>query len=231
MDYEIAQQTGNPLLKIRLDEDEAVIGKPGTLVYREDCIEVATESSGGGLRGAVKSMVGGGTPMENRFTAEQAGELWLAPNLPGGIEVIDINDGLVVNSESFLGSTPGVEVDVEVDDERRFLVGQHAFTAIELSGDGKAFVSSHGDMESLTVSGDEQLEIGHVVAMDRSVEYDTTSPGDIKTSLLGGEGKYLDFESEGGEVWLQTRSVSDLSDWVESVVEEDPAAQLKDRLN
>jgi uncharacterized protein (TIGR00266 family) len=123
----------------------------------------------------------------------------------------------MVQSGSWIASDPGVEVDSKWGGSKSFFSGE-GLVLLRCSGSGDLLVSSYGAIVE-TVLGDGEaltLDTGHVVAFEESVRYSVRKAGSWKSTLLGGEGLVTDFVGPG-RVWMQTRSSSDLIDWIRRV--------------
>ncbi|MGB9615095.1 MAG: TIGR00266 family protein, partial [Fervidobacterium sp.] len=145
-------------------------------------------------------------------------EIGAAPELPGDIEVIHINDVLYVQSTSFLASDASVDIDVSFGGFRSFFAGEGIFL-LKLKGYGDVAVSSFGGIKLLELAPGEQITIdtGHVVAFDGSVNYSVKTFGGIKSTLFGGEGLVCTFMGPG-RVYIQTRNYTEFVQWIKSLV-------------
>jgi uncharacterized protein (TIGR00266 family) len=215
MDHEIVHRPSFALLRLALAAGESVRAEAGAMVDHDDGIEVSTAATGGVVDSLKRSVLGDESVFQNTFTAERAGEVSLAPPLPGDVERHDLDgDRLLVQSGSYLASEPSIDLDTRFGGGRTFFGGEGLFL-LELAGSGPVFVSSYGAIERIDLGADEHhtVDTGHVVAFEGSTEFDVRRVGGLKSTLLSGEGLVCRFTGPGS-VWIQTRSTDALLAWL-----------------
>ena len=215
MDYEILHKPSYALARVRLNQREQLQAETGAMVSMSDSIKVDTSTRGGIFGGLRRSVLGGESFFVNTFTAEQAGEVTLAPSLPGDIEALELQGGTVlVQSGSFLAATMNIEVDSQWGGARSFFSREGLFL-LRCSGRGLLFVSSYGAIHRIDLGRGERYTVdnGHMVAFDESVRYEVGRSGGWKTTLLGGEGLVCKLEGPG-RFFMQTRSEDAFIDWL-----------------
>ena len=215
MDYEILHKPSYALARIRLNQREQIQAETGAMVSMSDSIKMDTSTRGGIFGGLRRSVLGGESFFVNTFTAEQAGEVTLAPSLPGDIEALELRgETVLVQSGSFLGATMNVEVDSQWGGARSFFSREGLFL-LRCSGRGLLFLSSYGAIHRIDLGRGERYTVdnGHMVAFDESVRYEVGRSGGWKTTLLGGEGLVCKLEGPG-RFFMQTRSEDAFIDWL-----------------
>lgn len=215
MDYEILHKPSYALARVRLNQREQLQAETGAMVSMSDSIKMDTSTRGGIFGGLRRSVLGGESFFVNTFTAEQAGEVTLAPSLPGDIEALELQGGTVlVQSGSFLAATMNIEVDSQWGGARSFFSREGLFL-LRCSGRGLLFVSSYGAIHRIDLGRGERYTVdnGHMVAFDESVRYEVGRSGGWKTTLLGGEGLVCKLEGPG-RFFMQTRSEDAFIDWL-----------------
>ena len=215
MDYEILHKPSYALARIRMNQREQIQAETGAMVSMSDSIKMETSTRGGIFGGLRRSVLGGESFFVNTFTAEQPGEVTVAPALPGDIEALELQgETLLVQSGSFLAATMNIEVDSQWGGARSFFSREGLFL-LRCSGRGLLFVSSYGAIHRIDLDRGERYTVdnGHMVAFDESVTYEVGRSGGWKTTLLGGEGLVCKLEGPG-RFFMQTRSEDAFLSWL-----------------
>ncbi len=215
MEYEILHRPSYALGRVKLNIGERLQAETGAMVSMSDTIKLDTNMKGGLFGGLRRSVLGGESFMINTFTAENFGEVTIAPSLPGDIEAIELRgETLLVQSGSFLAASPEVEVDTQWGGGRSFFSSEGLFL-LKCSGHGTLFVSSYGAIERIELANYEKytVDTGHMVAFDESVNYSVGRSGGWKTTLLSGEGLVCNLEGPG-RFYMQTRSEDSFLSWL-----------------
>ncbi len=215
MDYDILHKPSFALARVQLNRGEQIQAESGVMVSMSDTINIETSTRGGIFSGLRRSVLGGESFFVNTFTAEQPGELTLAPPLPGDIEALELQgETLMVQSGSFLAATMNIEVDSQWGGARSFFSREGLFL-LRCSGRGLLFVSSYGAIHRIDLDRGQNytVDTGHMVAFDDSVRYDVGRSGGWKTTLLGGEGLVCKLQGPG-RFFMQTRSEDDFLGWL-----------------
>lgn len=214
MDYEIEHGPAYALGVVRLAAGEQFQAEAGAMVSMSDSIKLTTEARGGLLKGLKRSVLGGESFFINTFEAEGAGEVTVAPALPGDIVALEVTEPLLIQSGSFLAATPGVEVDTKWGGGKTFFSREGLFL-LRCTGQGTVFVSSYGAIRLIELGAGERytVDTGHMVAFDETVRYDVGRSGGWKTTLFSGEGLVAKLEGPG-RFYLQTRSPQSFIEWL-----------------
>ena len=215
MDYEILHKPSYALARIRMNSREQIQAETGAMVSMSDSVRMETSTRGGIFGGLRRSVLGGESFFVNTFTAEQAGEVTVAPSLPGDIEALELRgETLLVQSGSFLAATMNIEVDSQWGGAKSFFSREGLFL-LRCSGRGLLFLSSYGAIHRIDLDRGERYTVdnGHMVAFDESVKYEVGRSGGWKTTLLGGEGLVCKLEGPG-RFYMQTRSEDAFISWL-----------------
>jgi uncharacterized protein (TIGR00266 family) len=215
MEYDILHKPSYALARVKLNQREQLQAETGAMVSMSDSIKMDTSTRGGIFGGLRRSVLGGESFFVNTFTAEQAGEVTIAPALPGDIEALELQgETLLVQSGSFLAATMNIEVDSQWGGARSFFSKEGLFL-LRCSGRGLLFVSSYGAIHRIDLGRGERYTVdnGHMVAFDDSVRYEVGRSGGWKTTLLGGEGLVCKLEGPG-RFYMQTRSEDAFLSWL-----------------
>ena len=214
MDHEIDHRPSFAMLTVDLDAGETIRSEAGAMVSHSDGITVETSANGGLLGSLKRSVLGGESFFQNTFTAEQAGQLSLAPPLPGDVVHQAIDGRLLVQSGSYLASDTDLELDTQFGGAKTFF-GSEGLFLLELSGAGDAFLSSYGAIHEVELADGEEfvVDTGHIVAFDGTTDFSVNRVGGLKSTLFSGEGLVCRFTGPG-RVWLQSRSQDAFLSWL-----------------
>jgi uncharacterized protein (AIM24 family) len=119
----------------------------------------------------------------------------------------------MVQRDGFLFAQSSVTLDIAM--VRRLgagLLGGEGFILQKLTGPGLVFVHAGGDHVDFTLAPGEMLQVqtGHLVAFEPSVNYDIQMVGSIRTAIFGGEGLFLTTLTGPGRVILQSMTLERL---------------------
>jgi uncharacterized protein (TIGR00266 family) len=215
MQFQVQYGPSYALGIISLDAGEKIQAEAGAMVSMSDSIRMDTGVQGGLLSGLKRSVLGGESFFINTFTAEQAGELTVAPALPGDVLALEVAaTPLLVQSGSFLAATPDVKVDTQWGGAKAFFSREGLFL-LKCTGTGTVFLSSYGAIHLVQLADGQRYNVdtGHMVAFDESVKYEVGRSGGWKSTLLGGEGLVCKLTGPG-RFYLQTRSPDSFLAWL-----------------
>jgi uncharacterized protein (AIM24 family) len=138
-----------------------------------------------------------------------------AGHYPGKIQVFELAAGqtIMVQRDGFLFAQSTVTLDIAL--VRRLgagLLGGEGFILQKLTGPGAVFVHAGGDHVDFTLGPGEMLQVqtGHLVAFEPTVNYDIQMVGSIRTAIFGGEGVFLTTLTGPGRVILQSMTLERL---------------------
>ncbi|MCX7653453.1 MAG: TIGR00266 family protein [Fervidobacterium sp.] len=217
MRYDIEFRGSYALLKAYVGPGESIKVEPGAMVYMKGPLEIRT-STGGVWKALKRAILGGESFFMNTYTSHGNGEIGIAPELPGDIEVIPVNSTLYVQSTSFLASDSSIDIDVSFGGFKSFFTGEGIFL-LKLQGVGDAAISCFGGIKLIELQMGEEITIdtGHVVAFDGSVKWSVKTFGGFKSTIFGGEGLVCAFTGPG-RVYIQTRNYPAFVAWIKSLV-------------
>lgn len=218
MRYEIQYQPSYSLAVIHLDNGERFRAEAGAMVSMDETIQIETKT-GGGLGSVLKRTVLGGESLfvNDMVATRDDSRLTLAPVLPGDIAAVELAGGqeLLVQSGSYMASSPQVVVDTKFGAGKSFFSGEGLFL-LKLTGPGTVLLSSYGAIAQIELAPGEAhvVDTGHMVAFDSTMGYDVRrAGGSWKTTLVGGEGFVVRI-SGPGRFYFQTRSPGGFVDWL-----------------
>jgi uncharacterized protein (TIGR00266 family) len=219
MQHEI-KGTTMPVLEVSLAAGEQLVAESGELSWLTPGIELQTSTgggaSGGGLFGALKRAVAGGTLFMTEYTAHEPGLVAFAAKVPGHIVPVTLEPGreLLVHRHGFLCATGGVSVQVGFQQSfRSGLFGGEGFILQRLSGEGQAFVELSGEVIEQDLAPGQELRVhpGHVGMFEAAVSFELTTIPGVRNRLFGSDGLFLARLVGPGRLWLQTMPLPNLA--------------------
>jgi uncharacterized protein (TIGR00266 family) len=217
MQHSIEYGPAYALARLSLEAGDSVMTEAGAMVSMSPGLEVQTSASGAGglLKGLKRAALGGESFFMNTYVANQAGELALAPPLPGDIVHRELGPETVfLTSGCYLASTSGVAVDTKWGGAKTFFSREGLFL-LKVTGPGELLVSSYGAIAEIPLAAGQThiVDSGHVVAFSDGVDYEVRKFAGWKSTLLGGEGLVVELTGPG-TAWMQTRSADAFIDWI-----------------
>ncbi|WNL46453.1 TIGR00266 family protein [Dyella sp. BiH032] len=214
------QGTVMPVLEVQLDPNESIFAESGELSWMTSSIQMSTHTQmggGGGLFGALKRVIGGGTLFMTEYKAARTtGEVAFATKVPGHIVPVSLSPGneYMVHRHGFLCATPQVSISVGFQQSLGAgIFGGSGFMLQKLGGTGTAWLELSGELIRKDLAPGENLRVhpGHVGAFQGSVNFQIVTVPGIKNALFGGDGIFLASLTGPGTVWLQTLPISRLA--------------------
>lgn len=212
--------TTMPVLEMTLGNGESIVAEAGELSWISSSIELKTgtqAAGGGGLFGAFKRSVSGGTFFMTEYTARGTdGLVAFATKMPGHIMKVDVQPGTqyIIHRTGFLCGTPGVELSMAFQRSLGAgIFGGNGFIMQRLGGTAEAWVELDGEVVDYTLRPGETLRVhpGHVGMLEASVQFDVTRISGIKNMLFAGDGLFLAALTGPGKVWLQSLPLANLA--------------------
>jgi len=208
------------IAKVHLQPGQEIYAEAGKMIYKSANVDWTTRMTGQSLGdkiiGALKRKLMGESLFWTYFRATGApGEVGFAGHYPGKIQVFDLAAGqtIMVQRDGFLFAQSTVTLDIAL--VRRLgagLLGGEGFILQKLTGPGAVFVHAGGDHVDFNLVPGEilQVQTGHLVAFEPTVNYDIQMVGSIRTAVFGGEGVFLTTLTGPGRVILQSMTLERL---------------------
>lgn len=231
MKYEIRYKPAYSLLVVTLAPGESIVAESGAMTYMQPTIEAKTQKREKSFWGSLgMALVGGQSFFINEFTATAGGgEAGFSAAPLGDIDTLELHPGkgFILQKSGFIASHGQVELDVKWEGFTKGLFGQGLFM-IRASGEGTVFINTFGAIDHHTLAPGERLVVDnfHLVAFSDTCQYKVTKFGGLKETILGGEGFVTDIQGPG-EVYIQTKNIRELADWIWTIIE--PRVQAKAR--
>jgi len=215
MEIEILHRPSYSLAVAHLAPGEKIRAESGAMVSFSSGVDVETKMEGGLLKSLGRAVLGGESFFQNFWTAgPQGGEVTLAPELPGDIELIEMKgESILVQSGSYMASEAGVDLSAKLSG-KAFLSGE-GLSILEAKGSGKLLVSSYGAIFQKTIEQGEKYVVDsfHLVAFDNTIEVKPRPVGGLKSTVFSGEGLVIEMTGPG-RIFIQTRSPQALINWI-----------------
>ena len=216
MKIDLRYQPSYSLGIVRLEPGESIQAEAGAMVSMTGNVQIQTRMQGGIFGALKRKVLGGESLFTNTFTATGgAGEVTLAPTLPGDLSQVSLAGGTIfLQSGSFVASSQGIQIDTAWGGSRGFFSGEGLFL-LKATGTGDLLFSSYGAIHKVELDGSAPyiVDTGHVVAFSSGLTYAVKSVGGIKSTLLSGEGLVCEFTGRG-PLYLQTRSTQAFLSWL-----------------
>ncbi|RMF26269.1 MAG: TIGR00266 family protein [Cyanobacteria bacterium J083] len=213
--YKIQHSPAYALLILDLLPNQTVMVEASAMAAMDTCLKMDSKIRGGLMKGLGRVLTGESLFI-NEFTAQgQAGQLYVAPGVPGDIEHYYLHPGtnLMVQSSGFVACSPTVEIDSKFQGFKGFFSGESLFL-IKASGTGDFWFSSYGGIVEIDVKENYVVDTGYIVAFEDTLNYNVEVIGglsfkNLRTGIFGGEGLVCRFQGQG-RLWVQSRALSPL---------------------
>lgn len=164
-------------------------------------MDIKTRTREGRLLKKLKvTALGGESFFVNDYVAIGSATIGLTGSPLGDIIRVKVSPGagFIVQSGSYVASTPGVVFDTEWQGFTKGLFGSEFFM-LKATGDGDLFLDAYGGIIEKQLEKDERLLIDnyHLVALNESSGKRVTEVGGMRTTILGGEGLATEITGPG----------------------------------
>ena len=215
MKHEILYKPSYSLAVLSMERGEDIVAESGAMVSMSSGISIETAARGGLLGGLTRKFLGGESFFMNTFHADEAGEITLAPPLPGDVLHMEMrNQTIMVTSGAYLACSKEISVDTQWGGAKTFFSKEGLFL-LRVHGSGDLFLSSFGAIHPKDLRNGETyiVDTGHMVAFDENVNYRVTRVGGLKSTLFSGEGLVCELTGPG-KIYLQSRSDDAFLTWL-----------------
>ena len=208
--FQLMYGNTNKVLKINAKIGDKYTVEAGAMVSMSDVFDIKAKT--GGLGKTLGRLFSGESMFIQHFTAKADGELLLAPQFLGDIEIMEMDGSKTyrLGKSSFLASTSEIEVRTKSGGLNGMLSGE-GLIQMEAMGQGTLFISSYGAIHKKTLYDGETyiVDSNHLVLWDSNLRYTTELATGFFGSIAGGEGLVCKFQGPG-EIWLQTRNPANI---------------------
>lgn len=206
---------------IHLAEGEAVRAESGAMVGMTPNVQLDAKMQGGLLSSLGRSLLAGESLFQSTYTAHGGpGELLLAPSLPGDVMVVELSQRqMFIQQGSWLASSTSIELSTKFSGFTQMIAGEGAFGVLA-QGTGTLILSSFGAIHKVVLAPGEGyiVDAGHIVAFDAGIRFQMQRAArGLVSSLTSGEGLVCQYTGPG-EVYLQTRNLSNFAGTLASMI-------------
>jgi uncharacterized protein (TIGR00266 family) len=130
----------------------------------------------------------------------------LAPALPGDMMVMEINESFMLQSGAYVASEMSVNFDTQWGGAKGFF-GSGSLLLLRVSGQGQLLIGCYGAIEERILQPGQKYNVdtGHIVGFDATIDFRVKKVGSWKSTLLGGEGLVCEMTGPG-RLLMQARS-------------------------
>lgn len=203
------------ILEVHLSKGESIIAEAGALVYLKGDVEIKTKLRANVLKTVKVSFLGSESFFVNEYVAKEDGcSLGLTGPPVGDIVEIPItpNDGYIIQSGSYIASTPEVDIDTKWQGFTKGIFGSEFFM-LKVTGSGKVFCNVYGGVIQKQLAPSEKMTLDnyHLVGLSLNSDYKVTKFGGLKSTILGGEGLVTQIIGPA-TVYFQTKNLKEFID-------------------
>ena len=192
---------------------ETFLAESGAMTRMSPSVQIKPRMTGGILSSLGRKFLGGESFVMAEYTAKQAGEVGIANTTPGTIIHRELkNESLTLSAGAFLACSTGVQLKTRSHGFRQIFSGSGAFV-LDCSGTGDLILGAFGSIIEKQIEGNFTVDTGHVFAWEPTLDYKIRGMGNLKSTLLSGEGLVMDFSGRG-KIWVQTRNINGFSHWL-----------------
>jgi uncharacterized protein (TIGR00266 family) len=226
--------TTMPVLELTLQPGESVVTESGEFSWMTDAITFSTNtggsvggSGGGGIMGALKRVVAGGSLFMTTWTAEGGvGSISFASKMPGHIVPVDISPGneVMVHRHGFMAGTPGIELTMGFQQSLGGMVfGGEGFILQKIGGNGRAWMDLSGEVLAFDLAAGQTMRAhpGHIGMFQASVSFTVQRIPGLVNRYMGGDGHRFAVLTGPGRIWLQSMPIPVLAEVLSHYISDD----------
>lgn len=201
----------DPLLSVSLALDEKIFCESNAMVMNDGGVSVEGVVRGGILSSLVRSLTSDESFFMQEVKGKRAGskgQIMLAPQMPGDIELLKVGqEQYVINQSCFLACDEGVTITNRMNSITSGLLGDTGgFVIMQTEGTGTLAVSGFGQIFTVLVEPGEEIMIdnGHLIAWDASLTHKVATAssrkgifGRMLSTAMSGEYLVLKFSGRG----------------------------------
>lgn len=208
MEFKIEHSPVFTTLTVKMAAGDQIKAEAGAMVSMSPSIELQAKASGKGLLGTIAAAVGGEALFGSLFTARQAGELVLAPSVPGDVVHLKLKgETLFAQGGAYLAGATSLELSTQ--GSLRGMIGGEGLFLSKITGTGDLFLNCYGAIVEKTLADGEVyiVDAGHIVAFQDTVQYRIKkAAAGLFSTLASGEGLVAEYTGPG-TIWMQTRNL------------------------
>lgn len=177
----------DPFLHVSLRKGETIFCESDAMVMMEAPLDLTGSMQGGLVRAAMRRLANGESFFQQRIEAKRGdGDCLLAPNMPGGMQVLDVGARQYRMSDgAYVAATERIEVNARMQSLGNALFGgTGGFFIGETQGDGQVVVGGFGSLFTLDVAPGKDIVIDngrvgqHAALRNRGVHLAESGPSE-----------------------------------------------------
>lgn len=223
MKSEILYPGAFPMVRVELAAGENIKAESGAMVASSPTIDIESKMEGGFLGALSRKLLTGEKFFFQTLRATRgAGEVLLAPTVPGEIVVFEL-DGVneyLVQKDGFLAGSESIKIDRQMQSLSRGLLGGEGFFLLKMSGKGTLILNSFGAIHKIELKLDQEYVVdnSHLVAWSSTTTYniERAASGWV-ASFTSGEGFVCRFRGPG-VVYIQSRNPGSFGAWIRQFI-------------
>lgn len=212
-----------PMVRVALDSGESIKAESGAMVSSSPTIDIESRMEGGLFKAiSRKVLTGEKFFFQTLKAARGAGEVLLAPTVPGDILILEL-DGVkeyLVQKDGFLAGAETIQMKSRMQGLARGLFGGEGLFILHVSGEGPLILNSFGAIHKVELQPDQEhiVDNSHLVAWSSTMTYaiEKASTGWI-SSFTSGEGFVCRFRGPG-VVYIQSRNPGSFGSWIHQFI-------------
>ncbi|WP_322905360.1 TIGR00266 family protein [Paenibacillus campi] len=222
MKYEILYEGAFAMLKVHIEQGEAIKAESGAMVSMSPNVDIKGTMDGGLMGGLGRMLSGEKFFFQELRSTRGPAEVLLAPSSIGDVTAVELDGSynLYVQKDGFLAGTEGIEVGTQMQNLKKGLFSGEGFFIIEIRGRGTVFLSSYGAIHAINLAQGEEVIVdnAHLVAWPNYMNYqiEKASKGWL-SSVTSGEGIVCRFRGEG-VILIQSRNPAGFGSWVRQFI-------------
>ncbi|HVD23833.1 MAG TPA: AIM24 family protein [Lapillicoccus sp.] len=222
--------TTMPVLEVSLSPGERLVAEGGEVAWLTPGMGMDTSTrfgSGGkgGFMSGLKRVLGGGQLFLTEYSAPPSGGfVAFATQLPGVIRELRIDpaDHFMVQSDSYMCSTPDVEISVGLQKKLGAgIFGGAGLVFQKLSGNGTAWVQLSGEIVEYDLQPGQSMLVhpGHLALYRAEMTLEFATVKGVKNKLFGDSLMLAQIHGPG-HIWLQSMTPQKLAAAIEPYLPE-----------
>ncbi|MBB6461943.1 TIGR00266 family protein [Flammeovirga kamogawensis] len=215
MQFELKGKPAFAHAKVEIEPGETFIAESDAMSSMSAELDVEAKLNGNFLNALLKKIFGGETLFVNHFTNNTAKtlELTITQPTPGDMQIKELNgESFCLQQGAYIASEKNVKLGVKYAGFGSWIGGEGLFKLM-VSGHGKVVFGAFGGLLEKEVNGEVIVDTSHLVGYEPTMKLKPQFSGGLVATIFGGEGLVTRVEGTG-KVFIQTRSMSGLSSWV-----------------
>ena len=222
--HHILHQGSGGIVLVELNAGEQITAESDAMVAMSSSIEVGATTGGGIMKALGRAFLSGETLfMQTLKAVGDAGQVFIAPPLPGSVQVLkcEPGQGWQIQQGSFLAALGMINVETKMQNlGSGFFSGAGLFVT-KATGKGHVAVSAFAGIEELVLDADTEfvVDTGHIVAWTDGMRIKVQKAAKKGLLASAASGEYLVCRFTGpGSVWIQTRNPKSFSAYVQGLM-------------